>query len=110
MYVNFNNAIRVDVRRDMTLKELKEYVSAHIVLCRNPKIYFNGLLMQKDQTLAEYGIKERSSLYINTENITGMFGFSGFIRKSELTFIIFQLMLTTSTEIRNIQQRVKNCH
>lgn len=75
--MNFNNAIGVDVRKNMTLNELKEYISAHIVPCRNPKIYFNGLLMQKDQTLAEYGIKERSSLYINTENITGtMFSIS----------------------------------
>lgn len=71
--MNFNNAIGVAVRKNMTLKELKEHISAHIVPSRNPKIYFNGLLMQKDQTLAEYGIKERSSLYINTENITGKF-------------------------------------
>lgn len=56
----------------MTLNEFKSFISKSVAPCRNPKIYFNGLLMQNhEQTLTNYGIKDRSSLYINTENIVG---------------------------------------
>lgn len=74
LYVNFNNAIEVNVQHTMTLNEFKYFISRHVLApCRNPKIYFNGLLMHKeDDTLAMYGIKNRSSLYINTENVVGM--------------------------------------
>lgn len=58
----------------MTFEEFKLFVTTYIVQCRNPKIYFHGMLMQKDQTLIEYGINEGSALYINTENVTGKFG------------------------------------
>lgn len=56
----------------MTLNDLKKYISTKIVPCRSPKIYFNGLQMQREyHTLAEYGVKDHSALYINTENISG---------------------------------------
>lgn len=56
----------------MTLNEFKSFISKRVAPCKNPKIYFNGLLMQNnEQTLSNYGIKDRSSLYINTENIVG---------------------------------------
>ena len=61
------------VPRDMTLDRFKIHIFDHLIPCtKNPKIYFNGLLLKDDdQTLAKYGITNQSALYINTENIVG---------------------------------------
>lgn len=72
LYINFNNAIVVKAKPDLTLDEFKIYVFEKIIPCRSPKIYFNGLLMRcGEQSLAKYGIVNQSSLYVNTENVVG---------------------------------------
>lgn len=73
LYINFNNAIRVTVPHDMTLDLFKIHIFDQLIPGgKNPKIYFNGLLLKDDdQTLAKYGITNQSALYINTENIVG---------------------------------------
>lgn len=62
------------VRPNMLLYDLRKRISKEIVLTKNVKIYFNGLLIQRDDlTLNEYGMKDGSCLYVNTENVTGNF-------------------------------------
>lgn len=56
----------------MTLDQFKMRIFEQMIPSRNPKIYFNGLLLKDDdQSLAKYGITNQSSLYINTENVVG---------------------------------------
>lgn len=56
----------------MLLYDLRERICKEVVLNKNVKIYFNGLLIQRDDfTLGEYGMKEGSCLYVNTENVIG---------------------------------------
>ncbi|XP_031627037.1 uncharacterized protein LOC116343233 [Contarinia nasturtii] len=70
LYINFNNAIEVKIKHDMTLDEFKTYIFDKLMACKNPKIYFNGLLLKNgEQKLAQYGVTNQSSLYINTENV-----------------------------------------
>lgn len=72
LYINFNNAIEAKVHRDSTLDEFKTYIFDKLMPCKNPKIYFNGLLLKDGaQSLAKYGVTNQSSLYINTEKIAG---------------------------------------
>lgn len=72
LYINFNNAIVMRVRSTMLLYDLRKRIFKEFVLSKNVKIYFNGLLIQRDDlTLDEYGMKEGSCLYVNTENVTG---------------------------------------
>lgn len=71
MYINFNNAIEIDVQPSMLLSQLKNKIALELMPSMEQRIYFNGLLMDKEKTLKEYGIKEKSSIYLNTEDVKG---------------------------------------
>lgn len=71
MYINFNNAIEIDVQPSMLLSQLKNKIAQELMPSMEQRIYFNGLLMDKEKTLKEYGIKEKSSIYLNTEDVKG---------------------------------------
>lgn len=59
----------------MTLSQLKNKIVLEVIPSVEQRLYFNGLLMDKEKTLKEYGVKERSSIYLNTEDIKGKFCF-----------------------------------
>lgn len=72
VYVNFNKAVEIKIDHRMTLNEFEKIVSKNMAPSRCPKIYFNGLLLRDGHLrLISYGVKDRSSLYINTENVVG---------------------------------------
>ena len=72
MYINFNNAVQIGARLNMLRSDLKRRVFKEFQIpVHEQKIYFNGLIMVKEQTLAEYGIRANSSLYLNTETLKG---------------------------------------
>lgn len=71
LYINFNNAVEIEVQPNMLLSQLKNKIAADLLPSIEQRIYFNGLLMDKEQTLREYGIKEKSSIYLNTEDVKG---------------------------------------
>lgn len=76
--MNFNKAVEVKVHHRMTLNEFKQFISKNIAASKCPKIYYNGLLLENgEQRLVNYGVNDRSSLYINTENVVGKL-FPGF--------------------------------
>lgn len=55
----------------MLLSQLKDKIAQEMLPSIEQRIYFNGMLMDKEQTLREYGIKEKSSIYLNTEDVKG---------------------------------------
>lgn len=71
--LNFNKAVQVTVPQTITLNKFKSHITKTIApQAQCMKIYFNGLQLQyDDHTLANYGILDRSTVYVNTENVIG---------------------------------------